>query len=303
MSAQRIDLVTGTSSGFGHQIALQLARRGDRVYATMRDPEGKNREAADGLRTIAEGENLDLRIVDLDVASDASVAAAVEHIVDDSGRIDVVVNNAGVMYLGLAEGFSADQFAHQLDVNVVGAHRVIHAALPTLREQGSGLIVNLTSVAGRIAFPFYALYCASKWALEGFSECLRYELVPKGIDVVVVEPGPFQTDLLKKTQATGKVQRFEGYPEMEPLWDEFMAWYERALNDPAALEDPETPVDPAIVADAIVELVETPAGERPFRTVVGLDIDTVRELNDVTDPFRLRPLAAFGAPHLAGIGA
>jgi NAD(P)-dependent dehydrogenase (short-subunit alcohol dehydrogenase family) len=303
MSDQRVDLITGSSSGFGRQVALKLARRGDRVYATMRGPAGKNRDTAAELRTIAEAENLDIRTIDLDVASDASVEAAVEQIIAESNRIDVVVNNAGQMYLGIAEGFTHDQFSNQLEVNLVGVYRVTRAVLPHMREQNSGLIVNLTSVAGRIAFPFYALYCASKWGLEGLSECLRYELVPKGIDVVVVEPGPFQTDLLKKTQSTGKVQNFEGYPELDSLWTDFMAWYEPALTDPAMLDDPEAQVDPELVSDAIVELVETPAGERPFRNVVGLDLGTVRELNATTEPFRLRPLAAFGAEHLVGLGA
>src|SRR6056297_4627 len=148
-------VITGCSSGFGYDLALKLARGGDRVYATMRAPDGKNADAARSLRDLAGDENLDLRILDLDVTSDASVEADAATVHDESGAADVVVNNAGQMFGGFTEAFTADELAHQLDVNVVGVHRVHRAFLPAMRKAGSGLVINLSSTAGRAAIPFF----------------------------------------------------------------------------------------------------------------------------------------------------
>lgn len=267
-------VITGCSSGFGYDLALKLARGGDRVYATMRAPSDKNKEAADALRGLAGAESLDLRVIDLDVTSDASVDAAAATVRDESGAADVVVNNAGQMFVGITEAFSADELARQLDINVVGVHRVHRAFLPAMREAGSGLVVNISSTAGRCAVPFFGVYHASKWGLEGYTQALRGELASSGVDVVIVEPGPFTTSLFPKSPRPEDADdRSASYPA---------AVHEAHAGMGAAFEglfaDPDTPTDPAIVVDAIADLVAMEPGTRPFRTCLGVDFG-VRDRN------------------------
>lgn len=273
-------VITGCSSGFGYDLALKLARRGDRVYATMRAPDGKNANAAQALRDLADTEGLDLRVLDLDVTDDASVDAAAETVRDESGAADVVVNNAGQMFVGITEAFTAAELTRQLDINVVGVHRVNRAFLPAMREVGSGLVVSISSTAGRCAVPFIGVYHASKWALEGYTQALRGELASSGVDVVIVEPGPFTTSL------------FPNSPQPENA-DGREATYPAAVHE--ALEgmgsafdglfaDPDAPTDPAIVVDAIADLVAMEPGTRPFRTCLGVDFG-VRDRNAAIEPF------------------
>jgi NAD(P)-dependent dehydrogenase (short-subunit alcohol dehydrogenase family) len=134
-------------------------------------------------------------VIDMDVTSDASVTAAGERVIAAMGAPDVVINNAGQMYVGVTEAFTSEELTQQLDVNVVGIHRVNRALLPAMRAQQGGLIINVSSVAGRFGAPFFGIYHASKWALEGYSMGLRREIACTGVDVVVVEPGPFATNL------------------------------------------------------------------------------------------------------------
>ena len=184
-------LITGCSSGFGLLAAKQFTARGDSVFATMRDPDGKNRASAEELRAL--GSNIE--VLDLDVISNESVEAAAESVLTKAGAPDVIINNAGQMYFGIAEAFTGEELSRQLDVNVVGIHRVTRAFLPSMRERASGLIINVSSIAGRFAAPFFAIYNASKCAVEGYSLATRHELACVGVDVVVVEPGPFTTGL------------------------------------------------------------------------------------------------------------
>ena len=180
-------VITGCSSGFGRQLALNLARRGDRVFATMRGTKGKNAVAAEELAEAATREGLDLNVLELDVTSTASVEAAAADILAEAGAPDAVINNAGVMLTGFTEAFTAEEMTNQLDVNVVGIHRMNRAFLPAMRQRGRGLIINLSSIAGRLSAPFFGVYHASKWAVEGYSMALRGELACCGVDVVVVE--------------------------------------------------------------------------------------------------------------------
>lgn len=294
--AQKI-LVTGCSSGFGRLTAETLARQGHTVFATMRKPRGRNEDAAQALEAIAADEGLALRVLGLDVTSTKSVNRAVEKVLERSGRIDVAINNAGVMNLGVNEGFTPKQLARQLDVNVVGPFRVMRAVLPSMRERGSGLIVNVSSIAGRFTTPFFGLYGASKWGLEALSESFRYELATVGVDLAIVEPGPFGTELIPNSPTPKHEDRVAAYPDLGPKWEAMEAMFERALSDP------EAPVDPQLVADAIADLVATPAGQRPLRTVVGLDFDVVRDLNAAIEPYRLKVLEALEMADLDGPAA
>ena len=192
---QKTILITGCSSGFGESLAPHLARQGHRVYATMRSPDAKNAAPARSLRELASTEALELHVLDLDVTDEASVAAAATRVLAEPGGIDVIVNNAGQMFGGITEAFTAAEFARQLDINVLGVHRVTRAVLPAMRAAGSGLLINVSSTAGRCALPFFGVYHASKFALEGYTQALRLELAQAGVDAVLVEPGPFTTNL------------------------------------------------------------------------------------------------------------
>ncbi len=291
---QQTIVITGCSSGFGYDLALKLARRGDRVYATMRAPGGKNTDAAQALRDLAEAESLDLRILDLDVTSDASVEAAAAAVHDEPGTADVVVNNAGQMFGGITEAFSANEFARQLDVNVVGVHRVLRAFLPAMREARAGLVINISSTAGRAAIPFFGIYHASKWGLEGYTQALRGEVASSGVDVVIVEPGPFETELFPNLVAPKNADdRTATYPAIvhetfEGMSQAFQGFF----------TDPDVPTDPAIVVDAIVDLIAMEPGTRPFRTCLGMDLG-VRHRNAVLDPLDTGLLESMGMTEFA----
>ena len=287
-------VITGCSSGFGRQLALNLARRGDRVFATMRGTKAKNAAAAEELEEAATREGLDLNVMELDVTSTPSVEAAAADILAEAGAPDAVINNAGVMLTGFTEAFTPEEMTAQLDVNVVGIHRMNRAFLPAMRQRDRGLIINLSSIAGRLSAPFFGVYHASKWAVEGYSMALRGELACCGVDVVVVEPGPFATALFDVSPQPADVdQRVADYPEVartayQSVGDAFHGMF----------NDPDTPTDPDMVVKEIIALIDTPAGNRPFRTVVAVDVG-VRERNAAVEPFDSGVLEAFGMSEFA----
>lgn len=191
MQQKNIALVTGSSSGIGFETSLLLARAGFYTYATMRNPD-KSYKIVD----IAKKENLPLEVLQLDVTDDKSVKDAINIIAVKQRRIDVVVNNAGYGSTGAVEDFSIDEIKAQFETNFFGAIRVIQSVLPLMREQRSGMIVNISSIGGRIAFPFSPSYASTKFALEGVSEALQYEIDQFGIKVILVEPGIIKTNFL-----------------------------------------------------------------------------------------------------------
>jgi NAD(P)-dependent dehydrogenase (short-subunit alcohol dehydrogenase family) len=285
----RIVVVTGCSSGFGRDVSERFARRGDRVYATMRDAAGRNAGVAGSLRALASAEGLDLRVLDLDVTSTASVDAAAATVLAESGAPDVVINNAGQMFVGITEAFTPDELTRQLDINVVGIHRVARAFLPAMRARGRGVMINVSSIAGRLAAPFFGVYHASKWAVEGYSMALRGELASSGVDVVVVEPGPFTTNLFPGSPRPADVEaRGSSYPAAA---HEALSGIEQAFEGMFA--SPEVPTDPEMVVDRMVELAEMAPGTRPFRSVVGVDVG-VGARNAAAEPFDVAVLDAFG---------
>lgn len=246
----------------------------------MRAPEGKKSEVAGALGSLATSEGLELKVLDLDVTSATSVEAAAEAVLDAWGAPDAVVNNAGQMFLGITEAFTPDEFTRQLDINVVGVHRVNRAFLPAMRTRGSGLIMNVSSTAGRVAVPFVGIYHASKWALEGYSQALRGEIASSGVDVVIVEPGPFTTALFPSSpQPEDAEGRSATYPT---------AVHEANAALGAAFEglfaDPDAPTDPVVVVDAMAELIEMAPGTRPLRTCLGVDFG-VRDRNQAIEVF------------------
>jgi NAD(P)-dependent dehydrogenase (short-subunit alcohol dehydrogenase family) len=254
-------LVTGSNSGFGKLTSLALARRGHTVFATMRGPAAKNREAADELRRIAESEKLALHVLDLDVTNDASVAAAIDAALAKAGHLDAVINNAGYGMGGLAETYTPAQFAKILDTNVVGMQRVNRAVLPSMRARRAGVIVHLSSGLGRILIPFVGPYAATKWAIEALAETYRYELKPTGVEVSIVQPGAFPTNFGSAMDIGADAKRASGYGPLENGLQAFGESLQKMFSIP-------NPPHPQEVADAIVAIVEAPAGQRPARVVV-----------------------------------
>jgi NAD(P)-dependent dehydrogenase (short-subunit alcohol dehydrogenase family) len=214
--AGKVVLITGCSSGIGREAARRFAAAGFRVHASMRRPE----DGAD-LRAEAAANGWSLSTPALDVTSDASVNAAVGALLAETGgQLDVLVNNAGYYTLGPLEETSADELRAVFETNAVGVHRLTRAVLPAMRARGSGAIVNVSSVSGRVAVPVAGAYHSSKWALEALSETLRYELAPFGIRVVIVEPGPFKTALHDKEVHPAAYGR-AGSP-YQPLVEEYV---------------------------------------------------------------------------------
>jgi len=196
---EKVAIVTGTSSGIGFEASLALAREGYFTYATMRDTTKSNK-----IKEIAQKENLKINVLELDVDDEKSVKSAIAQILDQKQRIDVLVNNAGWGLWGCVEDVSVDEFKEQFETNFFSIIRLIQEVAPAMRKQGSGTIVNVSSVVGRIGFPASPAYISSKFALEGLSESLRFEFAPFGVDVIIIEPGVIKTNFMKNMKMAKK---------------------------------------------------------------------------------------------------
>lgn len=248
-------IVTGANSGFGQIIVADLLKAGHRVVGSMRDIDGRNAAIARKLRSSGAD------IVEIDVTSDVSVEAGVAAARARLGRIEVLVNNAGVGAHGLQENFSADDFRHLFEINLFGVQRMVRAVVPELRSRGQGLILNVSSLLGRVALPFYGPYNATKWALEALSENYRAELSAFGVEIALVEPGGFPTGFIANLMQPSARDRDEGYGDMAAAPQASLAGFEAFLA-----QNPQQ--TPQIVADAVVTIIATPHGKRPFRTEV-----------------------------------
>lgn len=186
---QKVALVTGSSSGIGYETCIALAKDGFHTFASMRDI-----KKSEKLKQIADKENLPITILDLDVDSEESIVSAIKKIMKDAGKIDVLVNNAGYGQFGCLEDVTVDEFRKQFETNFFSIVRIIQEVAPIMRKQGSGIIVNISSVAGRMGLPGSPAYISSKFALEGLVECLRYELGMFGIKTTLIEPGVVKTN-------------------------------------------------------------------------------------------------------------
>ena len=206
---ENVAVVTGSSSGIGFETSLALAREGYFTFATMRDV-----KKADAVKKIAEEENLHLKVIELDVDNEDSVENAIKSIIDEKQRIDVLVNNAGWGIWGTGEDVSLEEFREQFETNFFSIVRLIQKVAPTMRKQGSGDIVNISSIAGRIGFPVSTAYISSKFALEGFSESLRFELGEFGINVIIIEPGVIKTNFFDSMRTAKKADVGETYRDI-----------------------------------------------------------------------------------------
>ncbi|MCW3114762.1 MAG: family NAD(P)-dependent oxidoreductase [Segetibacter sp.] len=241
-------LITGCSTGIGFATAETLARKGNTVYATMRNP-----DKAPELQKLAEAENLSITILPLDVLDDQSVETAVNKIIANEGVIDVLVNNAGVGSFGSVEELPMELLRNDMETNYFGTVRCIKAVLPYMRERKSGTIINVTSVAGKVYSNFHGAYCASKAAVEAFSESLAQETKPFNIRIALVEPGVIETPIFRKANA---------YPEnmLYPNLKRFMSLFAASLENHVA---------PSVVGQVIDDIVT--AKTNGFRNPAGPD--------------------------------
>lgn len=278
---KKIILITGASSGFGHDTAETLAAAGYKVFAGVRDIAGRNLAVANALR--AKG----IEPVALDVTSDSSVNTAIAAVLAKSGgKLDVVINNAGIASAGVSESFTPEQLRDLFEVNVFGIQRVLRAVLPTLRKQGDGLVINIGSILGRVTFPFFGFYGASKFAVEAMTDSYRYELSQLGVDVVLVQPSAYPTNMYASAQQPSDAARGTAYGEIGAIpgkmFETFMGMF-AAANAP----------NPHDVAEAIVKLVATPKGQRPDRVVVGQSFGS-DAINAATAPVQRQVVEGLG---------
>lgn len=283
-------LITGASSGFGRDTAETLAKAGHEVFAGVRDTTGRNRTIATELRATG------IEPVELDVTRDADVDAALRQLLAKSGgKLDVVINNAGIASAGVSESFTPEQIRELFEVNVVGVQRVLRATLPTLRKQQDGLVVNIGSILGRVTFPFFGLYGASKFAVEALTDSYRYELSQLGVDVVLVQPSAYPTNMYAAAQSPADTARSAAYGEIGAIpgkmIETFMGMF-AAANGPK-LHD---------VAEAIAGLVTTAKGQRPDRVVVGQPFGS-EAINTTVAPIQRQVIDGLGLSALATLVA
>ena len=284
--SKKIVLITGTNSGFGWLTAHSVAASGHQVYATMRDTKGKNAEKANALSAVK-----NVTVLDVTLTDDESVKQAVETIIAKEGTIDVLVNNAGFSMNGVAESFTTADVQAIFDVNVFAPWRLIKQVLPAMRKQADGLIINVTSGFGRVSFPFATVYSASKFGLEGLSEGLHYELKRLGVDVAIVQPGAFPTEMGQKTQPASEFSIFEDYSAIADIPNKMVG----AITQLIQTANP----NPQDVADAIVKLINSEKGKRPLRTVVDPTTgEYIKAINLAIEPQFGEALKLFGMGEL-----
>jgi NADP-dependent 3-hydroxy acid dehydrogenase YdfG len=279
-------LITGASSGFGRLTAEKLANSGHRVFAGFRSTDGAKKPVADELR----GKKIE--ILRLDVTDQASIDSAVKQLLKTTNnQLDVVVNNAGMASAGISESFTAEQVREMFDVNVFGVQRVIRATLPALRAQRSGLVINIGSILGRVTIPFFGLYGASKYAVEAMTDSYRYELSQLGIDVVLVQPSAYPTNMYAAAQqpADGEIAKTYGAVAEVPG---------KILKTFVTLFQGENAPNPRDVAEAIDKIVSTPVGKRPDRVVVGLPFGS-DAVNNAVNPIQRGTIDSLGLGDLA----
>ncbi|HWO34709.1 MAG TPA: SDR family oxidoreductase [Candidatus Acidoferrum sp.] len=282
MDPKQVVLIAGSSTGFGRLFADTLARKGHTVFATMRDLGGRNAKNVSEIRALAKKDSLPIYILELDVTDDASVERAVDAAIAKAGRIDVAINNAGYVVSGLAEAVTAEQARRLMDTNFLGAVRVNRAVLPYMRRQRSGVLVHISSGAGRIIAPSMGFYCASKFALEALAESYSYELAAQGIESVIVQPGPYETPVVSNMVRAADEARTDTYGALRQIPAKINA----ALSSMAG--------NAQDVADAVVRIIETPAGEKQLRYLISRESFGVDQINSLARQVQANVLEAFG---------
>ena len=291
---KHVIVITGASSGFGALAARALAHAGHTVYATMRETIGRNAPQVAEVARYAAKHGVDLKTVELDVASDPSVQSGIANIVADNGRLDVVIHNAGHMSFGPAEAFTPEQFAELYDINVLSTQRVNRAALPQMRRQGRGLVVWMSSSSTRGGTPPYlSPYFAAKAAMDSLAVSYASELARWGIETSIIVPGAFTkgTNHFAHAGSPADKARAAEYDE-----GPYAGLPDQSLKGLASLEPADA--DVGAVADAVVKVVDTPFGRRPFRTHVDPSQDGCEIVNGVADRVRAEMFRRIGLEDL-----
>jgi NAD(P)-dependent dehydrogenase (short-subunit alcohol dehydrogenase family) len=283
---RQVVVITGASSGFGRLFAETLARKNYQVFATMRNLNGKNAAAAREFQDLARLESLALHVVELDVTDEGSVERAISEVAAKGGRIDALVNNAGFGITDLVETVPLAQAQRQFEVNVFGILRMNRAVLPHMKRRKSGLLLHVSSGAGRVVIPGMGLYCASKFAMEALAEAYRYELASQGIDSVVIEPGAYATPIMEKLEVGEDPARKEGYGETVKIPGMIL---EKLRGSRA---------NPQEVADAVLRIIETPVGMRAVRYRIGPGAGGVEAINDLCAKVQAQLIEGFGLTDL-----
>ena len=246
-------MITGASTGFGRLFAETLARKNYRVFATMRGLQSKNAHFAQELLDLAKKESLWIHPLELDVTDEASVKNATDSAVNQTGRIDILINNAGYGVMGVTESVTTEQSQRIMDTNFLGVVRVNRAVLPHMRRQKSGLLIYISSGAGRLVIPSLGLYCASKFAMEALAESYSYDVAGQGIDSVIIQPGSYSTAAFNNIERAAEPAREDAYGEVGGIADRLL----RQLSS--------TKANPQDIADAVLQIIETPPGKRHLR--------------------------------------
>jgi NAD(P)-dependent dehydrogenase (short-subunit alcohol dehydrogenase family) len=291
---KQVIVITGASSGFGALTARALAHAGHIVYASMRETVGRNAPQVAEVARYAAGHGVDLRTVELDVASNQSAEAGIAQIIADTGRLDVVIHNAGHMSFGPAEAFTPEQFAQLYDINVLSTQRVNRAALPQLRKQGRGLVVWVSSSSARGGTPPYlSPYFAAKAAMDSLAVSYAGELSRWGIETSIIVPGSFTkgTNHFAHSGSPADTARAAEYDE-----GPYAGLPDLAMEGLAALEPADA--DAGTVAEAIVRIVDMPFAKRPFRTHIDPSQDGAEIVNGVADRVRAEMFRRMGIADL-----
>jgi NAD(P)-dependent dehydrogenase (short-subunit alcohol dehydrogenase family) len=279
MSAPLNVVITGTSTGFGNETARVLAAAGHQVYGTMRDVAGRNAEPARELAALG------ITTIELDVTNQASVDQGAAQILAAAGHVDVLVNNAGTAHFGIAEAHTPESLERQFATNVTGPFRVARAFLPGMRANRSGLVIFVSSTVGRIVIPFTGVYTASKWAVEALAESFSYELRPFDVDVAIVEPGAYATNIFNAVAQPDDAPRLAAYGAAGHEAEKISAAFAASVGKQGE------------VAEAIAALVAAPAGTRPLRTPVPVS-SPATAINDLVAPIQRGVLERFGLSEL-----
>ena len=296
MAVPQTVLITGAATGIGALASVSLAAAGHNVYASMRDPEGRNAQRAQALKDQGAGLSGSVSVVELDVLSEDSAVEAVEHIVGEAGRLDVVVHNAAHLLFGVTEAFSPEEVMRAFDVNAVGALRVNRAALPVMRRQESGLLLWVGSGTTRAIPPFLGPYTAAKAAFDAFAESTAWDVAVYGIETTILMPGVFTQGTAHFANAAfpadqGRVSEYE--ERVGP----FLA---SSGEDTEKLFPDGVPADPQIVADEISRIVDLPAGSRLRRAIADGSDYGAEIVNGAAEELRLRLARRMGISGLLG---
>ena len=263
----KVAVVTGSSSGIGYETSLLLARNQFTTYATMR-----NMSKSNGLREIASKENIPLNVTQLDVNNDSSVNNAIDSVIKENGRIDILVNNAGYDLFGSLEESSLEEIKQQFETNVFGVIRTKKAVIPTMRKQGNGTIVNISSVGGTVGLlPFISAYHASKFAIEGFTESLRQELADFNINIILIEPGSISSNFMDNMKTA------KGFDPNKSPYAKMVQQVFQGFESISAYSS-----HPSKVAHTILDALSSPNPE--LRNPVGKDAESIfKARNELSD--------------------